>query len=231
MLGVLIQLSISWLLLYLFEKKDLSVLGITPTKARGIDFVLGFMAAAGCFTVYCLTTTTLTDNAWSLNNEYTAWQFTKSSWWTFNAVLFEELIFRGALLYILIQRSGWKKACLVSAAAFGIYHWFSFGVLGNPVQMAYVFFYTGIWGLMYAFSFAKTGSLYLPVGLHLGWNLFNIVVFSRGPLGEQLLISENNGQLLGSTPSALLQVFQLFAIPIVVYRYLRKRTQHNPSKK
>ncbi|MBI1769998.1 MAG: CPBP family intramembrane metalloprotease [Bacteroidetes bacterium] len=222
MIGILIQLIISWLLLWLFEKKDLTALGIKPTKGRLFNFLFGFLTAAICFTIYCLTTTTLTNNHWTLNNDFTAKNFATSSWWTLNSVLFEELIFRGALLYILIQKIGINKACLISSIAFGIYHWFSYGVLGNPIQMIYVFFSTGIWGLMYALAFAKTKSLYLPIGLHLGWNLFNIVVFSQGPLGQQLLINDNNGKLLNGLPSLVLSLFQLFFLPTIVYLYLRR---------
>jgi hypothetical protein len=145
-----------------------------------------------------------------------------SSLWTGKSVLFEELIFRGALLYILIQKIGIKTACLISSIAFGIYHWFSYEVLGNPIQMIYLLFSTGLLGFMFALSFAKTKSLYLPIGLHLGWNLFNIVVFSQGPLGRQLLINDNNGQRLSGLPSIALLLFQIFSIPIIVYVYLRR---------
>jgi membrane protease YdiL (CAAX protease family) len=223
MLGTLVELVLSWLLLRLVEKKNLSVLGFIPTKTRLLNFIIGFQAAAFCFTIYCLTTTTLTDNHWTINDDFTAKTFAASSWWTLNSVLFEELIFRGAIYYILIQKLGLKKATLISAIAFGIYHWFSFGVLGNPVSMAYVFFSTGLWGLMYALVFAKTKSLYLPIGLHFGWNLFSTVVFSRGPLGQQLLIYVDNGQRLGEILSLPVFMFQLFALPIIVYLLFLRR--------
>jgi len=88
--------------------------------------------------------------------------------------------------------------------------------------MTYFFVSTGIWGLMFAFAFSKTKSFYLPTGLHLGWNLFNIVVFSQGPLGHQFLINSNSGQLLTGLPSTGLQLFQLMGLPIIVYIYLKK---------
>lgn len=226
MIGILIQLAISWLLLWLIAKKDLTILGLKPTTSRLKNFIFGFIISAAVFTLYCLTTAFLTDNDWTINTDFSIRDFLSSTWWTINSVLFEELIFRGALLYILIQKINERTACFVSAIAFGIYHWFSFGVFGNPVQMTYVFISTGIWGLMFAFAFSKTKSLYLPTGLHLGWNLFNIVVFSQGPLGHQILISSKNGQLLTGLPSIGLQLFQLFGLPIIVYIYLKK---HGPT--
>ncbi len=222
MIGLLVQLAISWLLLWLFERRDLSVLGFKPTTGRLLNFLLGFLIAAACLTGYSLTTTALSNNHWSLNGDFTIRQFGTSSWWTLKSVLFEELIFRGAILYVLIQKAGIRTACLISAVAFGVYHWFSYGALGNPVQMGYVFISTGLWGFMYALAFAKTKSLYLPTGLHLGWNLLHIVVFSQGPLGPQLLVNDNSGEKLTGLPSTALLLFQVFALPVIVYSYLTR---------
>lgn len=225
MIGILIQLAISWLLLWVVEKEGLAVLGLKPTADRLQNFILGFAIAATVCSLYCLTVTFLTDNYWTIHNGFSVRHFLSSAGWTLKSVIFEELIFRGALLYLLIKRTGEKTGCMVSALAFGVYHWFSLEVLGNPAQMTYVFVSTGIWGLMFAFAFSRTDSMYLPTGLHLGWNLFSIVVFSQGPLGYQFLINSNNGQLLTGLPSIGLQLVQLLGLPIVVYLYLRKYKQ------
>jgi membrane protease YdiL (CAAX protease family) len=134
-------------------------------------------------------------------------------------VLYEELIFRGALLYILIKKLGVKAACILSAIGFGIYHWFTSGAMGNPWQMIFIFLMTGIWGVMFAVAFAKTRSLYLPVGLHFGWNFVNIVIFSQGPLGKQFLIG-NGTEKLGGVLSVIVFLFQLFAVPLLMYWYV-----------
>jgi uncharacterized protein len=209
----------------LVDKKDLTILGLKPAKDRLLNLAFGFLISAIVFTVYCLTTTSLTNNTWTVNNDFSLKNFLSSTGWTINSVIFEELIFRGALLYLLIQKTNERTGCFVSAIAFGIYHWFSFGVLGNPILMIYVFISTGVWGIMFAFAFAKTKSLYLSTGLHMGWNLFNIVVFSQGPLGHQFLISSNNGQSLTGLPSVGLQLLQIFGLPIIVYIYLKKYRQ------
>jgi hypothetical protein len=222
MAGLLIQLAVSWLLLWFIDKKHLTVLGFKPTNQRVQQFTFGFTLSALVFTLYCLTITFFTHNHWSINQAFSRYDFIKSTWWTINSVLFEELIFRGALLYLLIHKTSERIGCFTSAVAFGIYHWFSFGVLGNPVQMIYVFIMTGVWGIMFAFAFSRTNALYLPVGLHLGWNLFNTVVFSQGPLGSQLFVSSHNGQLLTGFASIAIQLFQLLAVPVIVYFYLRK---------
>lgn len=221
MLGLIVELAISWLLLWFLYKTDLSVLGFYPTKNRVYDFIFGFFTIA----IFCLlhfkTIAILTDHEFVVNKNFTTINFFKSAWWVFASVLYEEFLFRGALLYILIKKIGTTKACIISGIAFGIYHWFSYGVLGNPISMLFVFFVTGIWGVAFAYAYAKTKSLYLSTGLHFGWNLINIVVYSRGPLGTQLLLNNNDKKLDGII-SLIFFVLPIVALPIITYFYLRK---------
>jgi uncharacterized protein len=219
MLGLIVELIISWLLLWIFCKEGLAVLGIIPTNRRIVNLLFGFLIAAICCTVYYLSFSVFTFHNWTLNNKITQQALLISSWWTLKSVLYEELIFRGALLYILIKKLNVKTACIISATCFGVYHWFTFGAIGNPLQMVFVFILTGIWGFMFAMAFAKTKSLYLPIGLHFGWNLTNTVVFSQGPLGSQLLIG-SGGQKLDGILSLTFFLFQLLAVPVITLCYL-----------
>lgn len=218
MAGILVELIISWLLLWFISKKHLSVLGLMPTKSRLLNLLFGFLAAAICCAIYY--NTVFTNNNWTVNEAFTGLKMAESSRWTIISVLYEELIFRGALLYIAIQKLGTKKACILSAISFGVYHWFSMGAFGNPVQMMILFCMTGIWGFMFAMAFAKTKSLYLPIGLHFGWNLISSVVFSQGPLGNQLLIN-TGGEKIGGFLSLVIFIFlQVLAVPLIVFWYL-----------
>jgi membrane protease YdiL (CAAX protease family) len=224
MLGLIVELIISWLLLWIFYKKSLLVLGIVPTRSRLFNLFFGILIAAVCCAVYYLSFTFFTTNKWTLNNEFTGQKLLASSWWTLNSVLYEELIFRGALLYILIKKLGVKTACITSAICFGVYHWFTSGAWGNPLQMTFVFVMTGIWGAMFAMAFARTKSLYLPIGLHFGWNFISTVIFSQGPLENQLFII-SGGQKLGGALSAVVFIFQLFAVPVITYWYLKLQSK------
>lgn len=146
--------------------------------------------------------------------------FLNSTYWMLKSVLTEELLFRGALLYIAIKKLGIRNACLLSSVAFGIYHWFSYGVWGNVVQMIYIFILTGVGGLLFACSFALTKSIYLPVGLHLGWNLVSVVVFSQGQLGNQWLITSGGNPLTGFW-TIIFFIYQITILPFAAYLYLR----------
>lgn len=220
MAGLMVELIISWLLLWVFCKRNLLALGIAPNKSRLFQVFFGFLLAAAFCTVYYLSFTVFAHYHWSLNDSFIGSKLLSGSWWTLNSVLYEELIFRGALLYILIEKFGIKTACITSAICFGVYHWFTMGGLGNPVQMAFVFLMTAVWGAMFAIAFAKTRSLYLPVGIHFGWNFISTVIFSQGPLGDQLLTGSGEQQL-GGTLSILVTLFQLLAVPLIVFWYLK----------
>jgi len=188
MVGIIVQLALSWLLVWLFEKGNLNVLGFFPTKRRLLDFVLFFFITA----IFCssdfLMRMYFADQEWKLNPALSANLILTGIWWNIKSVLFEELIFRGVLLYILIKKLGALKAIIISAIAFGIYHWFSFEVIGDVKQMAIIFVVTGIMGLLYAYGYAKTFSLYIPIAIHLGWNLTRSVIFSETVIGDQLLV-------------------------------------------
>jgi len=187
MIGIIVQLAISWLLLWFIEKTDLRVFGFNPTKQRLSDLGVFFLITAIC----CASGFVLRmwfGERWGLNPHVSFKLIAEGFWWNLKSVLFEELIFRGALLYILIKRIGAVKAIAISAIAFGIYHWFSFGIFGNIGQMIPVFIITGLMGIVLAYGYSKTFSLYIPIAIHLGWNLTSSVIFSDTNIGNHLLI-------------------------------------------
>jgi len=190
MIGIIVQLAISWLLVWLFEKGDLKVLGFFPTKRRLLDFAFFFLVTAICCSSDFILRMLFAKQEWKLNPEFSFRLILSGTWWNIKSVLYEELIFRGVLFYMLIKKLGALKAIVLSAAAFGIYHWFSFEVIGDIKQMIFIFLATGFMGLLYAYGYAKTFSLFIPSAIHLGWNLTRSVVFSEGVIGNQLLVQE-----------------------------------------
>ncbi|MFD2144943.1 CPBP family intramembrane glutamic endopeptidase [Mucilaginibacter antarcticus] len=220
--GLLVEIAINWLLLILIETKGLGVLGLTPTPRRGVHLLAGFGIAAGmaCFNWYLQTI--FSGSVWSLNPSFTPARFLDGTWWTMQSVLYEELIFRAALLYIAINKIGVRGACWLSAICFGAYHWFSMNAFGNPVQMAFIFIVTGAMGYIFALAYAKTKSLYLPIALHFGWNFINTVIFSQGPIGNQLLILKR-GELFNAYENTIVMLVQYVAFPALAYWYIVKR--------
>jgi len=83
----------------------------------------------------------------------------------------EELLSRGYHLQTIASGLNLFWGVVISSAVFGLLH------LGNPnatwVSAAGIFFA----GVFLAFGYVRTKQLWLPIGLHIGWNLFEGVGF------------------------------------------------------
>lgn len=191
MIGILVQLILSYVLLRYVCKSDLNVLGLTPTIKRLKIFLIFLLimslASASSYGIRMW----IADERWHWNPEIKLSTVWAGIWWNIKSVLFEELIFRGALFYLLLQRLGWKWAIAISSLAFGIYHWFSQELFGNLPQMAMIGTMSAIMGAVYAFGYLKTGTLWAPIGMHLGWNWVRSVWFSDTVIGNQLLVQSS----------------------------------------
>lgn len=187
MIGIIVQLAISWVLVWLIEKKDLGVLGFHPTKQRVSDFFLFFFITAACAASGFFMRMYFGER-WVLNPALTGKLFLDGLWWNVKSVLYEELIFRGVLLYILIKRLGATRAIIISSIAFGIYHWFSYEIIGDVEKMIIIFIVTGVIGLLYAWIYVRTASLYIVCAMHISWNFTSNFVFSAGNIGNGVFI-------------------------------------------
>jgi membrane protease YdiL (CAAX protease family) len=80
------------------------------------------------------------------------------------AALNEELVFRGYPLQILLKSLRPWGAMLFLSAVFGLLH------SNNPGASVMSVMNTILAGVMLALAYLKTRSLWLPYGIHLGWN-------------------------------------------------------------
>jgi membrane protease YdiL (CAAX protease family) len=184
MLGILIQLLISWLLVKWLLKENLDFLGWQPRVSRIADFFLFLIVSMLCAVSYYWMRMYFGKEQWELSPAF-SWKLVwEGIRWNMNSVLYEELIFRGALFYILIRKLNSRYALIISAVAFGIYHWFSYGILGQIPAMLQVFVITGLAGLVYGYGYLKTNSLYATIAMHFGWNFVRGFLFSEGSIGK-----------------------------------------------
>jgi len=186
MIGLLVILVISGLLLHFFEKKNLEVLGVLPNKKRLKQFLFGL----GLIISINLIAAGIGSLLKSIDWQYTGSDFQtflKAAYYHLRSALTEDLIFRGALLYILIQRLGAKWALIIAAICFGVYHVFSYDMNKSTiVPIIYVVMVTGFTGYVWAYIFYKTKSIALGLGLHFGYNLFMSCIYPSAPFGELL---------------------------------------------
>jgi len=105
----------------------------------------------------------------------------------------EELLFRGVLFRIVEEVVGTWGALAVSSALFGGLHLVNpnatlWGALAIALEA----------GLMLGAAYAATRSLWLPIGLHLGWNTAQAGIFGTAVSGSEeafagLLTGETSG--------------------------------------
>ena len=109
----------------------------------------------------------------------------------------EEFVNRCAVLgaLLLIVRRAWV-AVLISAVGFGVMH------AGNDHASILSVIHTIIAGLVYGIPFAATERIWLPMGLHMGWNyaqgrIFGFAVSGSGPaIGFSFIQLHDNGPAL-----------------------------------
>ncbi|MFT5287760.1 MAG: membrane protease YdiL (CAAX protease family) [Planctomycetota bacterium] len=223
MIGILVVFLLTWIVLRFITHDSIEVLGLAPNRRRFKELFVGMLFMAGIGVINFVWQAHFKEISYQLNSDYGVGEMLAGSGWMLRAVVFEELVFRGVLLYLMIKYIGAVRACLVSSLIFGIYHWFSYEIFGSRiVLMIYILLVTGCGGWMFSFAFAKTKSLYAPIGLHLGWNLVSAVVFSAGPLGNQLLLEQGRAIEWSGWVTLLFFSLQAIVAPGVVTWYLTR---------
>jgi len=77
----------------------------------------------------------------------------------------EELLFHGYAFQLLIRYLGAFATILPAAVLFGFAH------LGNQNVTALGIFNTMLWGVLFGYAYVRTRALWMPIGLHYGWNI------------------------------------------------------------
>jgi hypothetical protein len=162
------------------DRAPLRVFGISLHKSWPAHFGSGIAIAGGLIAATMLGASLLgeTHIAW------TAWQVPFGRMALTLGILtvaaaFEELVFRGYPLQVLMHGIGPWPAMLVMSSVFGLLH------AQNPNSSRLGVFNTIVAGMMLSLAYFKTHSLWFPYGLHLGWNvaLGMIVGFPLSGLG------------------------------------------------
>jgi membrane protease YdiL (CAAX protease family) len=96
--------------------------------------------------------------------------------------LFEENLFRGFIFQRLLAGLGVWPAQLILALLFAVSHWSNPGMTG--ATRAWASLDIALAALFLGLAFLRTGSLALPVGIHLGWNWVQGYVLGFGVSGS-----------------------------------------------
>jgi membrane protease YdiL (CAAX protease family) len=217
MIGALIALLLSWIILHFVEHRSILVLGFWPNGRRRRLVGTGSLLTIVFMSVYYLAEAAGWRFSFHLNHGFSfSWLLTSLGTVLLSA-FYEELLFRGALLYILIKRIGEKKAVLVSAIAFGMYHWLTVGIHSLP-QMLLLFISMAWLGYALAQSFVVGGSILVPLALHFAFNIVDVDLFGDG---QQLFVHGPGRHPSTVVVMALLAIHN-FVYPLLILWWLKR---------
>ena len=221
MIGLLVIIIVSWVLLYLIEKRNIEAIGLIPYGYRLLQFGVGLLFITAIVLVNIRVETQVLNIEWHYNQDFKYADVLNAFIYHLRSALTEDLVFRGAILFILIQRLGFKWALLISALIFGVYHVFSYGMTNESIiPIVYVILVTGFTGYVWAYAFYKTGTIWMGLGFHLGYNLVMSCFFESQPFG-QILFSEISQTEIGELNNFYLLLFKGLFPSIMTLIFLR----------
>ena len=103
----------------------------------------------------------------------------------------EEILYRGLVFRLLAKVAGTWGALLLSALWFAGWH------AGNAGATPMALVDVALSGVLFGAAYAATGRLWLPIGLHAGWNFAEGSVFGTSVSGHDIGASLITGKLVG----------------------------------
>jgi len=148
------------------DKVTVATFGVTLHEHWSRDLLIGLMIAAGMLAIV----TIVNAAAGGITMVWTASDVSVRALIITPLVLIlsaaqEELVFRGYPLQVLMKGMGVWAAILTMSTAFGLIH------LMNPNATIIGAINTMLAGLILSLAYLRTRSLWLPYGIHLGWNV------------------------------------------------------------
>jgi membrane protease YdiL (CAAX protease family) len=213
-----------------YDRRSIASLGLASRVGK-LDLLAGLLIMAVTMGVIFLVEWAL---GW-LRLEGFAWQGNPGIWWDLVIAFvifvmvgwYEELVFRGYILQNLAEGINIPLAILLSSVIFGLAH------LGNPGASWTAVVGIFVAGYFLAYAYLRTRQLWLPIGLHIGWNFFEGPVFSFPVSGldtVRLLETRVDGPVLitggAFGPEAGLIVLPALALGALLIYYYTRRTSH-----
>ena len=156
----------NFLTMIIFDRRPLADIGLGGGPGTSRNFLLGILSGGGAAALM-LTAPLLAQTGHLVTRETSnfAWP---SLLFYLAVVLFgaagEEMIFRGYAFQLLVDKIGPFATVLPVGVIFGLAHSF------NPHATVLAVLNTMLWGILLGYSFLRSHDLWLPIGLHYGWN-------------------------------------------------------------
>lgn len=174
--------------LRIYERGRLADIGLGWTRASRRNLALGIAGGAGAALVVLAGPLVVGAARFEpVPNSHFLW---RSLLFVSIGLLFgavgEEMLFRGYAFQVLVGSLGPFATVLPVGIVFGLAH------SSNQNASALAILNTVLWGILLGYSFLRSHDLWLPIGLHVGWNwmlpLFgvNLSGFTMGVTGYAL---------------------------------------------
>jgi len=174
----------------IYERGRLADVGLGWSRSSGREFLTG--AAAGIASAVCVALVPLALRMARFGRdpavvEHRWASFAFDGLLLFFGVMGEELLFRGYAFQLLVRSVGPFATILPTSVIFGLMH------AGNNDASVLGIVNTVAWGILFGYALWRTGALWLPIGLHFGWNVAlpllgtNLSGFTMGVTGYTLV--------------------------------------------
>jgi membrane protease YdiL (CAAX protease family) len=173
----------NWLALRIYEHRGLSAIGLMINRSAGSNLAMGIVGGLAAASVV-LAPPLLVGAA---HFEPVAEPPTAGTLPFVMLVLAagsaaEEILFRGYGLQILIAAVGPFAAIIPVGTLFGLMH------MGNPNAVWPGIVNTAGFGILFGYAYYRTRDLWLPIGLHFGWN-FTLPLFGVNVSGLRMEVT------------------------------------------
>jgi membrane protease YdiL (CAAX protease family) len=150
----------------IFDRRPLVDIGLHVNGPSLNNFLIGVVLAGGSAALM-LIAPLLAGTGHLVRREHSSFAWSGLIFYL-AALLFaaagEELIFRGYAFQLLVEKMGPFATVLPVGVIFGLAH------ESNPHSSPLGIFNTVLWGILLGYAFLRSHDLWLPIGLHYGWN-------------------------------------------------------------
>jgi hypothetical protein len=150
----------------IFDRRPLSDIGLQTNSASGWNFLIGLLLGGGSAALM-LAAPLLAGTGHLVPRENSTFSWPSLIFYLAAlslAAAGEEMIFRGYAFQLLVEKMGPFATVLPVGVIFGVSH------SANPHASLLAVANTILWGILLGCAFLRSRDLWLPIGLHFGWN-------------------------------------------------------------
>jgi membrane protease YdiL (CAAX protease family) len=160
-------LALTWIALQL-ERRPLASVGLELDRRWGREFLAGAAAGAAIILVIAWVVHLASGCHWVRDPRAGPGRLAAGAWLYLAVAASEELLYRGYPFQRLVRGLGSGPALGLTALLFTASHWGNPGMAGATLVLASL--NIALAAVLLGLCRLRTGSLALPIGLHLGWN-------------------------------------------------------------